>query len=317
MQGFSIKTYNFVLRNFDIFLQHINKTDLHISEKEVAEWTTSLLNLRKTTLYRYQCIISNFCSYMNRLGYECYILRRYKTHAYKNYRPPVIFTHEQMEAIFKACDDIIIEKRYAKSIAVIIPSLIRLLYSTGIRIGEALSIRNNSIDFKRRVITIEDTKTNRQRLAPINDSLEIVLKQYMLFRDKNVGEYASQPNAHLFVSALGRPCSQVSVYKYFARIIDICGIQRNPTSIGPSLHSIRHTSAVHSLIKMVREGRDVYSTLPKLAVFMGHRSILGTEYYVRLTQEVYPEVLDMEDSITDDIFTNLIAKLNSDYEDNN
>lgn len=83
MQDFSIKTYNFALRSFDRFLQHINKADLHISEKKVAEWTMSLLNLRKTTLYRYQCIISNFCSYMNRLGCECYILRRYNTHAYK------------------------------------------------------------------------------------------------------------------------------------------------------------------------------------------------------------------------------------------
>lgn len=47
MQGFSIKTYNFALRSFDRFLQHINKTDLHISEKEVAEWTISLLKFEK------------------------------------------------------------------------------------------------------------------------------------------------------------------------------------------------------------------------------------------------------------------------------
>ncbi len=316
MQGFSTKEYSWALHSFDSFLAIKDKSNLHITESDIAEWTSSLLNLRKTTLYRRQCIVSNFCSYMNRLGYECYILGRSKTQAYKNYRPPVVFTHEQIQAIFKACDDIIIKKRYAKSIVIILPSLIRLLYSTGIRIGEALSIRNESVDFLRKTITIEDTKTKRQRLAPINNSLETVLKQYIRHRNKNVGPNADLPNAYLFVSALGKPCSQIAVYNHFCRIVNWCGIKRNPTQIGPSLHSLRHTAAVHSLIKMTREGKDVYATLPQLAVFMGHKSVLGTEYYVRLTHEVYPEVLKMNSSVTDDIFTSLILKLSQNHEDN-
>ena len=106
----------------------------------------------------------------------------------------------------------------------------------------------------------------------------------------------------------------MGVYKHFYRIIDDSGIPRTPTQVGPSLHSMRHTAAVHSLIKMTREGRDIYSALPLLSIFLGHKNVLGTESYVRLTQEVYPEITKLDMDGTDDLFTNLIRKFKQDYE---
>ena len=55
-------------------------------------------------------------------------------------------------------------------------------------------------------------------------------------------------------------------------------------------HDLRHTFAVHSLMKQVRSGRDIYCILPILSVFMGHKTLAGTEHYVRLTSEMFPEL---------------------------
>lgn len=314
MQGFGLKKYYDILGEFDSYLHRIGKDNLHITAKDISDWTTTRINDRKTTLYARQCIVSNFCSFMSRLGYECYVLHRSNMHAHQNYRPPTVFTHEQVLTIFNSCDSLVLDKRYAKSIIFILPSLVRLLYSTGVRIGEALAIRNRDVDFQRKVITITDTKNDRQRLAPVNKSLEMVLMQYLSYRARIPVPDLDCPDASFFVSTLGKPCSIMGVYKHFYRIIDDSGIPRTPTQVGPSLHSMRHTAAVHSLIKMTREGRDIYSALPLLSIFLGHKNVLGTESYVRLTQEVYPEITKLDMDGTDDLFTNLIRKFKQDYE---
>ena len=51
-------------------------------------------------------------------------------------------------------------------------------------------------------------------------------------------------------------------------------------------------------VRQVRNGADIYCTLPILSVFLGHKKLSDTETYVRLTQEMYPDVLKLESSIT-------------------
>jgi len=247
MQGFGLKRYNTILSEFDSFLARTGKDNLYITSDDISKWTATRINDRKTTLYARQCVVSNFCHFMSRLGYECYILSRTNIHARQNYRPPTVFTHDQIQAIFDTCDNMIMEKRYAKSIVIIMPALIRLLYSTGIRINEALSIHNRDVDFQRRAITIEDTKNNRQRLAPINQSLDTVLKQYLFYRSKITLPNLNHPDSCFFVSTLGRPCAAMTVYKHFYRIIEDSGIPRTSTQLGPSLHSIRQYVEYHNM----------------------------------------------------------------------
>ena len=70
---------------------------------------------------------------------------------------------------------------------------------------------------------------------------------------------------------------------------------------GPHLHSLRHTACIHSMVKCARNGMDLYCCLPILSVFMGHRKVLDTETYLRLTQEMYPELIKQDLSVTANI----------------
>jgi integrase/recombinase XerD len=65
---------------------------------------------------------------------------------------------------------------------------------------------------------------------------------------------------------------------------------------------LRHTFAVHSLAKMAEEGMDLYCSLPILSTYLGHQSLRATNNYVRLTSEMYPELIRKIDIIGFDIF---------------
>lgn len=87
------------------------------------------------------------------------------------------------------------------------PALCRLLYSTGIRIGEALAIKNEDVDFVNSVIYINKSKNGQQRLVAINKSLSIVLQQYINFRNKIPVDGVNSPEHHFFVTQRGRHAS--------------------------------------------------------------------------------------------------------------
>lgn len=315
LQGLKTERYISYLLEFDRFLKQTEKNNLLINSEDIKTWADSRINDKKTTLYARFCVIINFCRYMGSLGHECYV----PVHPKRTFESMVatVFTHGQIQDIFDACDNIVMKTHCPKSMVFVIPALIRILYSTGIRIGEALAIKNKDIDFKRNVIVINDTKNNRHRIAPINESLEKVLKQHINYRDRLPICDIGHPDSHLFVSTLGKPCSYISVYKYFVRILEKCEIYGNFGTNSPSLHSIRHTAAIHSLVKLTRSGKDLYCSLPLLSVFLGHKSVLGTESYVRLTQEMYPEILKLDMETTDQIFAHLNLKLQESYENEN
>jgi site-specific recombinase XerD len=170
------------------------------------------------------------------------------------------------------------------------------------------------VDFDRKAIVLNDTKNRCQRLAPINESLEKVLRQYISYRNRIPVSGIAHPNAHLFVSTTGKACSRRTVLTYFHRIIEECGIQRRCNQRGPMVHEIRHSAAVHSLIKLSKGGMDIYASLPLLATFMGHKKVLDTETYVRLTQEMYPDLLKMNVEVTNPVYSCILSKLKQDYE---
>ena len=312
LQGFKVNRLKRMLLEFDRFFTQTSKKELFISSDDVKSWVITRTFDKQNTLYEKYSALANFCRYMSLLGYDCYIPSRPKKHA-TNY-VPTIFTHLQMHSIFNVCDNLVMKKHQAKSIMIIIPSLIRVLYSTGIRINEALSVLNKDVDFDRKVIVLNKTKNRCQRLAPINDSLEQVLKQYIRYRNRIPSLGVANPDSYLFVSSLGKHCSRRTVSDYFYRMIEECGIPRRCDQRGPMVHEIRHTSAVHSLIKLTHAGVDIYCSLPLLATFMGHKKVLSTENYVRLTQEMYPEVLKMNAEATNQVYSIILSKLKQDYE---
>jgi integrase len=59
---------------------------------------------------------------------------------------------------------------------------------------------------------------------------------------------------------------------------------RTPEGRLPRIHDLRHTFAVHALLRWYHAGADVQAKLPMLATYMGHVSIVSTAYYLAFVE---------------------------------
>jgi len=311
--GYGLNKFKWVFLELDRFFLETGVTDAYITSKQIAAWSKTRVNDKARTLYDKYSVLSQFCRYMCHLGHECYIPRlpRQKDMDFI----PYVFTHKQMESIFRECDKLTMPFANMNSALFAIPALIRFLYSTGVRIGEALSIKNVDVDYSHHRIILRETKNKMQRMVPINPSLEEVMRQYEIYRNRMPVEGLADKESFFFVSAIGKPFTKGTAYSWFKKILKQCGIPHIGKQQGPRVHDVRHTSAVHSLEKMVKVGVDIYCALPILSVFLGHKTIKGTEKYVRMVQEIYPDIIEMENPVTSFVFPNK-PEIDIDYGNN-
>lgn len=298
--GYGLNKFRWIFLELDRFFLETGVTDAYITSKQIAAWSATRVNDKARTLYDKYSVLSQFCRYMCHIGHECYIPRLPKQRDLDFI--PYIFTHKQMENIFRECDRLALRYANMNSALFTIPALIRFLYSTGVRVGEALSIKNLDVDYLRHRIIIRETKNKMQRMVPVNPSLEKVMKQYESYRDRMPVEGLADREGFFFVSAIGKPFAKCTVYSWFKKVLKQCGIPHIGKNQGPRVHDIRHTCAVHSLEKMVKGGADIYCALPILSTFLGHKTIKGTEKYVRMVQEIYPDIIGMENPVTSFVF---------------
>jgi integrase len=68
-------------------------------------------------------------------------------------------------------------------------------------------------------------------------------------------------------------------------LFDRAGV-RDPQGRRPRVHDIRHSYAVETLMRCYRQGGDVQTLLPKIALYMGHINIVSTAYYLHFIPEI-------------------------------
>lgn len=298
------------LHVFDNYLFKKYKSPIFLSETVVNEMLDYLVNEEKRDRYRYTSTFAMFAKYLVRLGIPCYIpsVGRMPKSNYLSY----IYSHEEINKIFIAADSLRNKKHHNKSMLFIMPVLIRLLYSTAIRLGEALSLQNKDVDFEHHTITLNNTKNGSQRIAPINTSMEKVLRQYIAYRNKLQVKNISAPDSPFFVNLLGQPCTNHAVLTRFVEILHIAGIEYKGNHLGPRIHDLRHTACVHTMIKMSKEGKDIYCTLPNIAAYMGHKNYSSTNKYLRLSKEMFPDIISISYHLGESLDATIYKNVNFD-----
>ena len=270
-----------------------------VTEPLYISWKNSLGAIKLTTEYEKISIVGQFCRYLVRLGSGSFI-PDYPRKPPKSY-VPYIFTKEELQRVFDAADNLVLQQRNMSNILFSVPALLRLLYSTGIRIGEACSLVNKDIDLNKGIITIRNTKNGQERALPICDSLKNVLAQYQNNRRLLPLIDVDKPESPYFISLKGKRIAGGSILSWFHKILKNSGITYIP-HIGPRIHDLRHTFAVHALDAMSRNGMDIYCGLPILSVALGHKCVSDTELYVRITNQVYPDLNTMSSKMAEHIF---------------
>lgn len=291
----SLRT-EWIFLELDRFFVDKRVTELGITSEQVDQWRATRINDAPPTISMKYSAISQFSRFMCKVGYDSFVPMMPANNA-RNSFTPYIYSNREMAAIFNSCDNLRLYDGHMTTIQFIMPVVIRLLYGTGLRISEALSLKNRDVDLGKRSIHVKKAKNGQERLVPLSLSLANVLEQYLIYRNRLPVAGIPDANSFLFVSPIGTRCRSGSVYNWFRKILSESGIPHQGDHKGPRVHDLRHTFAVHSMVKMAESGMDLYYSLPILSVFLGHISLGSTERYVRLTAEVYPDLLKDQKSI--------------------
>jgi len=199
---------------------------------------------------------------------------------------PYIYSVDELNRLVAATDTL--QTPQSPLRALTMRSLLLLLYGTGMRIGEALSLTLPDVDLAEHLLTVRDTKFFKTRLVPTGPRLTRVLADYFS-RRRQLLLPAGEASA-FFATRTGIHLEYRVVNKLFCRLRQAAEIQREPTArYQPRIHDIRHTAAVHRVIAWYRAGANVQRLLPQLATYLGHVDIRSTQRYLSMTPELLNE----------------------------
>ena len=226
--------------------------------------------------------------WMARMGYSAHVAPRGQGWARRGSYEPYIFTDAELAALFAAADrlagaDPCCQRAQASLV-------LRLLYSTGMRCGEACGLAKGDVDLEANVLAVRHAKNDKDRLVPIHASVSGRMRAFESAAALAHPQYGSHDG--FWSLPEGRPLTVRYVYGFFRDALWGAGISHGGRGKGPRVHDLRFTFACHRLRAWVAEGADVNALMPVLAAYMGHADTRCTEYYLRLTAELYPGMVE-------------------------
>lgn len=271
------------LRQLDRLLCDIGLSSMELPKLAVDRWTAKRPNERPRTQQARISIVRRFGLYLRRQGLLAHLPDARVMPITRLDFTPYIFRRDEIKKIIAAADNLAPESHVPWR-HLMMPEIFRLLAGCGMRVGEVLTLRVADVDLADGILSVRMGKFNKDRLVPLAPVMTARLRRYAAI----LGE--REPAAVFFPAPDGGPHSRRTVYGIFRRLLRMCGIPHGGIGRGPRLHDLRHGFAVHRLESWYREGADLWAKLPLLATYLGHKSLVGTQRYLRLTPEIFPDI---------------------------
>jgi integrase len=282
MTGFKFKKQGRELERFDDYYYRNGYTGVKLTKSMTDRFIYGTSYEKRSTHYKKEILLNSFAEFLIRQGHQVYIPQIKSAQERRCSHIPYIFSKEELKRFFLAIDKFTPNTQTNRDS--VDPVLFRLLYGCGLRVSEALNLQLKDIDPKTGTITILHAKNNRDRLVPIASSLALRFRKLLLklhaFSDKST---------YFFISPAGGRLDKTTVYRRFRDYLLMAGISH--TRRGPRVNDLRHGFAIYCLKKWVFSGEELTNLMPYLAAYMGHSDFRGTQYYLRLTADLYPDII--------------------------
>lgn len=273
-----------LLHHFDAFLCEQGLAVCELPRSLSWQWLAKRPHENAGTQRCRISVVRDFAMYMCRIGYRADVPDRALGPKSSGAFCPHILSHAEITQLLDAVDRLTPDAQTPHR-HLIMPEVFRLLYGCGFRVNEVLQLRVADVDLGHGVLTVRAAKFGKDRLVPPALPLVQRLRKY-------AAEIGPQPlDAYFFPSPRAAHLSHSAVYHIFRKLLFRCGISHGGRGKGPRVHDLRHTFAVHTLLRWYREGADLDAKLPVLATYLGHTSLDGTQRYLHLTAEMFPEVI--------------------------
>ncbi len=165
--------------------------------------------------------------------------------------------------------------------AAVMETLFGLLACAGLRISEALALRDADVDLKSGALTILRSKFGKSRLVPLHPSAVDALARYRAQRGRCIRTTAQTP---FFVTTRGRlmgqPVSDRQAHRIFDKLRQQLGWIDRGSHGAPRVHDLRHSFAVRRLLQWHEQGLDINQRMLALSTYLGHAKVSNTYWYL-------------------------------------
>ncbi|MEA3643086.1 MAG: tyrosine-type recombinase/integrase, partial [Lamprobacter sp.] len=222
--------------------------------------------------------VRNLCLYRQRTEPGCFVPDAHRFPRPQPYRAPVIFGADAVARML-----VVAEQQRPTPGSPLLPAVLRLavvlLYTAGLRRGELLNLTLADADPAAGVLRIRESKFHKSRFVPLSSDACDELRAYLQVRQ--VPTLSAAANSPLLCHTTRglRAYTGTGISRGLQVLIHAAKVQ-SPDGRWPRVHDFRHSFAVQALLRWYRQGADVQSNLPKLAMYMGHVSIVSTAYYL-------------------------------------
>ncbi len=285
--GFSTKAYIQQFKTFDRYCCECFPDETELNEKVVLGWLrtdipgVNILNQRAS-------FIRMFGKYLASIGENAYILPDKFVPPQKPYTP-YILSDDELKQLFAVIDSYPQNGRLDPLQPALFSIIFRLIYTCGLRPGEARTLRCENINFDTGEITIKETKKHKDRVVVMSDDMIALMKRYSYLRESIHPE-----SPYFFPSKKGVPYEVKMLDWHFRNFIKRLYPDLRDSEIpNIRIYDLRHRFATAVMMKWIHEKRDFYSALPYLSAYMGHAHFSATAYYIHLL----PDNLKKSESI--------------------
>jgi integrase/recombinase XerD len=247
-----------------------------------ASWCLTLQHLASGTRRRRMQIVRNFCLYRRRGVPAAFIPDERLFPPEHQVVRPYLFTESEVLRVLDRVNALAPAptspvRRENLHLAIVI------LYTTGLRLGELVRLVLRDYDAHERTLLIRDSKFHKSRLVPLSLDVAREIDRYLAIRQTR--QLAITPDSALLWHRTRRGTAYTGTgLSHAIRPLLRAAQIRTETGRVPRLHDLRHTFAVQALLRWYGAGADVNAKLPLLATYMGHVSIVSTEYYLKFVE---------------------------------
>jgi len=273
--GYARNSHLSNLLKFDAFCAHNYPGVDYLTKDMVVEW----LDEQVAGVHPKTVTIRLLGRYLKAIGKESFIMPRGMSYERKTFAA-YIFTDNELRNLFCAAD----ATPPAKSepfIGAILPVLLRLIYTCGLRPNEGRELLHKNIDFKTGELLISNTKYKKDRLVVMSGDMLRLCREYDEYR-----KVFGRDNPYFFPSWGGGALVPNQLTHFFKE----AWIRAHPEVPKDDLprvrvYDLRHRFASAALNRWLDTGKPLGAKLPYLRTYMGHSTLNETAHYIHLLPE--------------------------------
>lgn len=298
--GYSYISEEMVLNRFDTYCIENGLDTLEITKDFLTGWMEQRKSEGEFNHGKRISCVRQLLLFMASCGIKLYI-----PHDFCHFKKvlPHIFDQDEIIEFFNIVDDNQISDHHSgvhKRLANEYSMVFRWYCCCGLRNNEAAGITVENVNLEDGILTILDSKGNKDRLVYLPDDLRESSKEYFCYLCETLG---FMPKWFFPGMDPAKPIPNTTIDSVFNRFWKLT--KYADCSNKPTVHDFRFTFVVSRMNLWAENGIDLQVMMPYLSRYLGHKSTNETMYYYYLVHDAYNTVRK-KDTVADTVIPEVV-----------